>query len=61
MVTENYNTCTKSGMFGGTFLALLVQLNWANVFNTIIVAAVGAATSFIVSVLLRYVSRKYFR
>ena len=58
MHTENFNSNTKSGTLGGTIIALLFQVSWSGILNTMIVAAVGAATSFLVSMGLNYLSRK---
>lgn len=52
------HTNTKTGTLGGTTLALLFQVNWPSLVQTILVAAVGAATSFAVSMLLRFLSGK---
>lgn len=60
MYTENYTTSTRNGTYGGTLLAILLQVNLPGLLNTVIIAAVGAATSFFVSVALRYISQKYF-
>ncbi|RYG51057.1 MAG: hypothetical protein EOO01_09345 [Chitinophagaceae bacterium] len=59
MLTENFNTATKSGTYGGTLLVLLFQIQWGSLFHTILIAAVGAATSFFVSMALRWVGRKW--
>ncbi|MBC7937966.1 MAG: hypothetical protein H7Y86_21675 [Rhizobacter sp.] len=61
MYTDNFNASTKSGTLGGTLLVLLFQLSLPELLQTIIVAAVGATTSFLVSMCLRYVSRKFFK
>jgi uncharacterized membrane protein len=61
MNTEIFNTETKTGTFGGTLLVLLFQLNWSNLLQTAVIAAVGAATSFLVSVGLRWLGRRLFK
>ncbi|RYY70768.1 MAG: hypothetical protein EOO13_05490 [Chitinophagaceae bacterium] len=61
MPTEHFNASTRSGTLGGTVLALLFQINWSGLVNTAIVAAVGASTSFMVSVLLRWLGKKCFQ
>ena len=61
MYTQNFNGSTRSGTLGGTLLVLLYQLSWTGLLQTAIVAAVGATTSFLISMGLRYVGRKYFK
>lgn len=61
MDSNHLTGSTKTGTLGGTLLALLFQLNWPGLFQTIIVAAVGAATSFAMSVLLKYLGRKFLK
>jgi mannitol-specific phosphotransferase system IIBC component len=48
----------KSGTIGGTLLVLLMQLTSGEVVKTALLAAVGAAVSFAVSVLLKWLVRK---
>lgn len=52
------NNSARNGTFGGTLLVLLFQLNIIDLFHTAIIAAVGAATSFLVSEALKYAGRK---
>lgn len=61
MQTENFNASTRSGTLGGTLLALLFQINWPGLLNTMIVAGVGATTSFIISMILRWLGKKITR
>lgn len=51
----------RSGTFGGLFLVMLFQTNWYDILHSIIIAAVGASTSFMVSLLLRRASKKWIR
>jgi hypothetical protein len=48
------NPNIKAGTFGGTFLSILPQLNSQDILVTVILAMVGAITSFLVSLVLKY-------
>lgn len=61
MDSQSFNANTRSGTLGGTLLVILVQVNWAGLFNTALIAAVGAVTSYSVSVALGWIGRKFFR
>lgn len=61
MHTENINVSTRNGTVCGTLLVMLLQVNWASLLNTVLIAAVGAATSFTVSVALGYLQRRFSR
>jgi hypothetical protein len=43
---------TKTGTASGTLLVLLLKINLADLLSTALLAAVGATTSFLISVLL---------
>ena len=45
----------------GTFLSILPNLNSAEILKTIILAAVGAAVSFLMSLFLKVVFRRFDR
>jgi len=51
---------TKAGILGGTILSTFMNLSWTAIVYTIIMAAIGAVVSFIVSLLLRKLVKKYF-
>lgn len=59
MYTDTLHS-TKAGTLSGTLLALLFQ-NWGGLLNAALVAAVGAISSFIVSLLLNRIKRKLFK
>jgi hypothetical protein len=48
----------RSGTIGGTVLVLLLQLTTSEMLKTAVLAAIGAAVSFIVSLLLKWLVRK---
>jgi hypothetical protein len=60
METGIYNH-TKAGTIGGTVLVLLLHINSLEIIQTVLMAAIGAATSFTVSMLLRYLMKRYNR
>lgn len=49
----NHHSGTKAGTVGGTLLSVLSQINSGDVFQTCVLAAVGATVSFVVSLLLK--------
>ncbi|MCW3091404.1 MAG: hypothetical protein JWP81_2473 [Ferruginibacter sp.] len=61
MQPEPVNGHTKAGTAGGTLLVLLLNIGTAEILNTAILAAVGAAVSFTVSLLLRWLLKRLTR
>ena len=55
---NNNFTCpeTLTGTAGGTLLVIFMQVDAVQVLDTIILAAVGAAVSFLVSILCKFLS-----
>jgi hypothetical protein len=51
---------TKAGILGGTILSAFMNLSWHAIVYTIIMAAIGAVVSFLVSLLLRWLVKQYF-
>ncbi|MGB1270113.1 MAG: hypothetical protein ACPG45_10295 [Flavobacteriaceae bacterium] len=51
---------TKAGILGGTLFSTFLNLNWNAIVYTIIMAAIGAVVSFVVSLLLRWIVKQYF-
>jgi mannitol-specific phosphotransferase system IIBC component len=58
---NHFNGNTIAGTVGGTFLVVILQADMQELANTAIMAAVGAAVSFIVSVLLKYIAGRFRR
>jgi hypothetical protein len=48
----------RAGVLGGTLFSTLLNLSWDDVIFTIIMAAVGAVVSYIVSLILRWAVKK---
>ena len=50
---------TLMGTAGGTFLSVVPNLDSADVFKTVLLASIGAVVSFIVSMALKTLLKKY--
>jgi hypothetical protein len=48
----------KRGTMGGVLIILLANISSGEVFKTIVLAAIGAVVSFVVSLLLKWLSKK---
>ena len=56
---HNYHDgSTKAGTIGGTLFILLINLDTGEVLKTALLAAIGAAVSFMISMLLRLLVKK---
>lgn len=53
----NETTHTRSTTIGGTLTILLVNINSSDVIKTMVMAAIGATVSFIISQVLKVVMR----
>ena len=49
---------TRAGTFGGTLLVVVLQIQTAELLKTAILAGIGAAASFSVSLVLRWTIKK---
>ena len=49
---------TKSGTIGGTLLSVFWNIHSADIVKTVCLAMIGAAVSFVVSLLLKWVVKK---
>ena len=61
MYDSSSNTNLKAGTAGGTLLTILVNLQWADIGRTALLAAVGAIVSFCVSLVLKVVLKRFRR
>jgi len=50
---------TAIGTLGGTFLSILPNLHSEDILKTVALATIGALVSFLISVVLKYFSKKY--
>ena len=54
----NHTNMTLRGTAGGTFLSVLPNLSSEDVFKTVILAAIGAIVSFLLSLVLKLFIKK---
>jgi len=54
-----YLDSLRAGTAGGTFLSVMVFLNYRDFLEAMILSAVGAVVSFGVSCLMKYLLKKY--
>ena len=58
MATPDSHGGTFAGTAGGTFLTVLATVNSDDVAKTVILACIGAITSFFISLLMKWLMRK---
>ncbi len=58
---HSHDNTTIIGTISGTLLSIEVTIDHQDYLKTIVLAAVGAAVSFVVTVVLRWVWRKVFK
>jgi hypothetical protein len=58
---SHVNGDTKAGTVGGTLLVVILHADIHELANTALMAAVGATVSFMMSVLLKYITGKFRR
>jgi len=56
MPTNNETIC---GTMGGTFLSIIPNIHSADIIKTIVLAAAGAVVSFTISLMLKWIVKKY--
>jgi hypothetical protein len=56
---QSQSNSTLVGTAGGTFLSIVPNILSEDVVKTIILAAVGAIVSFMISLLLKYLTKKH--
>ena len=54
----NHTNLTLRGTAGGTFLSVLPNLSSEDIFKTVILAAIGAIVSFLLSLVLKLFIKK---
>ena len=54
-----FDNSTKAGTVGGTLLTVLFNIHGSDLVKTIILAAVGAAVSFSVTLILKFLIQKF--
>ena len=58
MSDHSFLAGTRTGTVGGTLLVILSSIQIADIIQTAILAAIGAAVSFVVTVLLKRLFRR---
>lgn len=52
---------TRTGTISGTLLVVIIQINTGELFKTALLAATGAIVSFCVTVLLKWIIKRFRR
>ncbi len=55
MIKELFDNSTKAGTAGGTLLTVVCNISSQDILKTVVLGGVGAAVSFLVTVLLKAV------
>ena len=58
-MNQHFDTTTKAGTAGGTLLTIFANISSADIFKTIILAAIGAVVSFGVTVFLKSIIKRF--
>jgi mannitol-specific phosphotransferase system IIBC component len=56
-----FDTTTKTGTAAGTLLTIFANISSEDLLKTVILAAVGAAVSFVVTILLKAVVHYFYK
>lgn len=59
MIVMQSSNPTLIGTAGGTFLSVLPNLNSEDVLRTVLLAAIGAIVSFVLSMVLKFIVKKH--
>lgn len=59
-MTNTHKIATEVGVIGGTLSGVVATYS-NDIFKTVLFAAIGAATSFFVTVILKWLSKKIFK
>jgi hypothetical protein len=58
-VNEVFDNTTKRGTAGGTLLTIFGNIHSSDIVKTVILAAIGAVVSFGVTILLKFLVRRF--
>jgi len=58
-MNQHFDNTTKAGTAGGTLLTIFSNISSADVIKTIILAAIGAAVSFTVTIFLKALIKRF--
>lgn len=59
MNQQYFDSSTKAGTIGGTFLTILFNIKSEDLIKTCVLAAVGAVVSFAVTLLLKFLIKRF--
>jgi mannitol-specific phosphotransferase system IIBC component len=56
---EVFDSTTKNGTAGGTLLTILANISGDDILKTIVLAAIGAVVSFWITLLMKFLIKKF--
>ena len=59
MMQYYFDNTTKAGTAGGTLLTIMANINQADLLKTAILAALGAIVSFAVTIILKFLIKRF--
>ena len=60
-MNQHFDNTTKAGTAGGTLLTIFANISSEDVIKTVVLAAIGAVVSFIVTVVLKKILKRFKR
>jgi len=60
MTEQHVNTGGKAGFLGGSLVSVFMSISFGGILETIFYAILGTVVSFVVSLLLKKLFRRYF-
>lgn len=58
---EVFDSTTKTGTAGGTLLTILANISGQDILKTIILAAIGAVVSFLITLVMKFLMKKFWK
>lgn len=58
-MNQHFDNTTKAGTAGGTLLTIFANISSADILKTVILAAIGAAVSFMVTIFLKALIKRF--
>ena len=58
---EVFDNTTKTGTAGGTLLTILANISGQDILKTIILAAIGAVVSFLITLVMKFLMKKFWK
>lgn len=60
-MNQHFDNTTKAGTAGGTLLTIFANISSEDVIKTVVLAAIGAVVSFIATVVLKKILKRFKR